>query len=133
MASSSPAPRGVRRLARLFGRALRLRCPSCGGRGLFASWFRMRERCPSCGLALERGERSDYWLGAMMFNLVVAELLFVAVLLAILIISWPHVPWDFLQFGGVALMVVFPVLLYPLSKTIWLAFDLAFRPVGRED
>jgi uncharacterized protein (DUF983 family) len=115
------------------GRALTLRCPSCGGRGLFASWLRMKERCPRCGLALERGEGHDYWLGAMMFNLVVAELLFAALMLVVIVASWPRVPWDFLQYGGVALMVLFPFALFPFSKTIWLAFDVAFRPVEREE
>ncbi|HEU4565727.1 MAG TPA: DUF983 domain-containing protein [Gemmatimonadaceae bacterium] len=119
-------------LARLFGRALTRRCPQCGSRGLFRSWFRMKEHCPRCGLALERGEGHDYWLGAMMFNLVVSELIFVGMLLVLVIVTWPEVPWGFLQYGGVALMAIAPFVLYPFSKTIWLAWDLAFRPVGRE-
>ena len=111
----------------LFGRALTARCPRCGSRGLFASWFRLRRACPRCGLALERGEH-DYWLGAQMFNLVVSELLFVVAMTVLIIARWPRVPWTFLQYGGVALMVLAPFALYPLSKTIWLAWDLAFRP-----
>jgi uncharacterized protein (DUF983 family) len=116
------------RIARLFGRALRLRCPRCGTRGIFAGWFRMRAACPGCGLALERGEREDYWLGAQMFNLVVSELLFVIAMVVLIVARWPDVPWTFLQYGGVALMVLAPIVLYPLSRTIWLAWDLAFRP-----
>jgi len=30
-------------------------------------------------------------------------------------------------------MVVAPILFYPLSKTIWLAFDLSFRPPRLEE
>ncbi|MFN2432259.1 MAG: hypothetical protein ABR599_05480 [Gemmatimonadota bacterium] len=30
--------------------------------------------------------------------------------------------------GAPVLMVVFPVAFFPFSKTVWLAFDLAFRP-----
>ena len=110
----------------LFGRALTARCPRCGARGLFASWFKLRPACPRCGLVLERGEH-DYWLGAQMFNLVVSELLFVVAMTVLVIVRWPDVPWTFLQYGGVALMVLAPFALYPLSKTIWLAWDLAFR------
>lgn len=110
-----------------------LRCPNCGARGIVAGWFRLREHCPRCGIALERGERHDYWLGAMMFNLVVSELIFALLLLAIVVVSWPRVPWDFLQYGGVALMAIAPIVCFPFSKTIWLAWDLAFRPLGRED
>ena len=34
---------------------------------------------------------------------------------------------------GVALMILFPVFFYPFSKTIFLAFDLFFRPPPPED
>jgi uncharacterized protein (DUF983 family) len=56
-----------------FKRALLLRCPRCGGGGILKSWLRMRENCPTCGLALERGESSDFWIGAYVFNLVIGE------------------------------------------------------------
>ena len=38
----------------LVGRALRRRCPCCGGGGLFEGWFTMVPRCPTCGLASDR-------------------------------------------------------------------------------
>lgn len=57
----------------MFGRALRRRCPRCGGRGIFRPYFNMKEHCPTCGLALDRGESEDYWLGAYAINLVVWE------------------------------------------------------------
>jgi hypothetical protein len=37
----------------------------------------MRESCPRCGLHLERGEQG-YIVGAQMFNIIAAELLFAA-------------------------------------------------------
>jgi uncharacterized protein (DUF983 family) len=123
---------GPRRALRLLGRALTLHCPHCGGWGLFRSWFKLRERCPHCGLKLERGEH-DYFLGSMMFNLVVAELIFAAAIVLLIVLRWPDVPWDFLQYGGVLFMIAAPFLLFPLSKTIWLAFDLALRPARREE
>jgi hypothetical protein len=30
-------------------------------------------------------------------------------------------------------MILAPIVLYPLSKLCWLAFDLLFRPPGAED
>ncbi|HJU87932.1 MAG TPA: DUF983 domain-containing protein [Gemmatimonadaceae bacterium] len=123
---------GVRRLLLLFSRALTLRCPNCGAWGLFRSWFKTHERCPRCALLLQRGEH-DYFLGSMMFNLVVAELIYAAALTAFIVARWPDVPWDFLQYGGVLFMIAAPFLLFPLSKTIWLAFDLMLRPPRRED
>jgi uncharacterized protein (DUF983 family) len=112
-------------------RALLLRCPACGSAGLFTSWFAMRTACPGCGLVMEREE--GYFLGAMMFNLVFSELLFVALLTGVVLWTWPDPPWDALWIGGVLGMVLFPLLFYPLSKTLWLAFDLLFRPAARRD
>ena len=112
---------------RLFARALRLRCPNCGQGKPFVSWFRMREHCEVCGLAFERGE-DGYQVGSYMFNIVASELVFAAVFLVIVLATWPSPPWALLQYGGIALMVVVPFVLFPFTKTLFLAFDLIFRP-----
>jgi uncharacterized protein (DUF983 family) len=110
-------------------RAIRLRCPHCGGGGLFASWLRMRPACPGCRQPLDRGERG-YQVGSYMLNIIAAELIFVAIFLAVLVATWPAPPWALLQYGGAALMVAAPLLLYPFTKTIFLAVDLAIRPTN---
>jgi uncharacterized protein (DUF983 family) len=116
----------------LFARALRLRCPHCGGRPIFVSWFRMRDRCPVCRLSLERGEQG-YIVGAYMFNIIAAELLFAAIAIGVIAATWPSPPWTLLQWGGAALMIAAPILCYPFSKTVFLAFDLLFRPAQPAD
>ena len=116
-----------RRILSLIGRSFTLRCPYCGGRPVFVHWFRMRERCGNCSELLERGEH-DYFLGAMLFNLVLGEFLFVLVLVAVLLPRWPDVPWEALQVWAPVGMVVLPVLTFPFSKLLWLSFDLALRP-----
>ena len=115
----------------LFARALRLRCPNCGKGRLFTSWFRMRPRCPVCGIAVERGEEG-YQVGSYMFNIIAAELVFAAVFIGVVVLTWPTPPWTLLQYGGVALMVIAPFIFFPFSKTLFLAFDLFFRPAGRD-
>jgi uncharacterized protein (DUF983 family) len=122
----------LRRAALLFWRALRLRCPNCGGGPIFRSWFRLRRHCPSCGLPLERGEHG-YQVGSYMFNIIASELIFAAVFLAVLLSTWPSPPWRLLQYGGIALMVLAPLLFFPFSKTLFLAFDLLFRPATPEE
>jgi hypothetical protein len=92
----------------------------------------MRERCPVCSIRLERGEEG-YQVGAYMFNIVAAELIFAAIFLGILIARWPSPPWDLLLYGGAAMMIIIPVVFYPVSKTLFLAFDLIFRPPSPED
>ena len=111
----------------LFGRALRLRCPNCGKGKPFVSWFRMRSQCEVCGLPFERGEEG-YQVGSYMFSIVAAELVFAVAFLGIVVLTWPSPPWAFLQYGGVALMVIVPFVFFPFSKTLFLAFDLIFRP-----
>ena len=122
----------LRRAMPLLGRGVRLRCPNCGSSGLWRTWFSMRAACPRCALNLESGEEG-YIVGAQMFNIVAAELLFAAIFVVVLISTLPDVPWNALQYGGIALMIVFPFIFYPFSKTIFLAFDLLFRPPSRED
>lgn len=96
---------------------------------LWRNWFGMRAPCPRCGLHFERGEQG-YIVGAQMFNLIAAELLFVAIFVGVLVATLPDAPWNVLRYGGPALMILFPVFFYPFSKTIFLAFDLLFRPLG---
>jgi uncharacterized protein (DUF983 family) len=117
---------------RLFARALRLRCPNCGQGRVLSSWLRMRPRCPVCGLKLERGEEG-YQVGSYMFNIIAAELLFAAVFLGIVAATWPTPPWTWLEYGGIAMMVLAPLLFFPFSKTLFLAFDLVFRPAVRDE
>lgn len=91
----------------------------------------MRPRCPSCGLDTERREQG-YLVGGYMLNIIAAEMLFLAVFLGVVVGTWPSPPWRLLQFGAPALMILIPVLTYPFSKTLFLAMDLAVRPVGAE-
>jgi uncharacterized protein (DUF983 family) len=117
----------LRRALRIAGRAARLRCPHCGGRGILQSWFRMRPRCPTCGLALERLEQG-YRVGAYMFSIAMAELVFVVLLLTVLVLTWPNPPWEWLTVVSAVLVIALPVAFYPFSQTLFLGFDLAFRP-----
>jgi uncharacterized protein (DUF983 family) len=109
-----------------------LRCPTCGGGGLFKGFFEMKQRCPTCGMLLERGE-SDYFLGAYTLNLIAVEILLAVAFLVVMVVTWPNPPWDALQYGGVILSILGAVLIYPFAKTTWLALDLIFRPPHRED
>jgi uncharacterized protein (DUF983 family) len=119
----------VRQSARLAWRAMQLRCPHCGGKPVLRTWFHLLDRCPVCGLRLERGEKEDYYLGGMLFNLFLSELVFVVLLIVFIIALWPNVPWNGLEYGIAAAVVIAPFAFYPMSKLLWLAFDIALRPV----
>lgn len=116
----------------MLGHALRRRCPVCGAPGIFDGWFTLRPRCPRCNFSFEREE--GYWVGALIANIAVAELLFAAVFLGGVVLTWPQVPWVPLGVAGVVAMVGLPVAFYPLSKTLWLWVDLAFlHPLDADD
>ena len=69
----------------------------------------------------------------MLTNLAVAEALFALVFAAVLIGSWPNVPWDTLTWLMPLGVAVAPILLLPFAKVAWLTFDVAFRPVTAEE
>jgi len=119
-------------VVRHFTRALRLRCPHCGGGPIFVTWSRLVPNCPVCGLGLERGEEG-YWLGAYFFNLMAVETVFSVWLVGFLLWTWPSPPWEFFRLATIVLMLVVPFAFFPFSKTLFLAFDLLVRPPGDED
>ena len=108
-------------------RAFDRRCPYCGSSGIFDGYFALRERCPRCGVRFEREE--GYFLGAYALNLIVAE--FLGLGLAIFLIfktELRNLPLVGQEVIAVALAVGFPVALFPLSRTVWIAMDLTFHP-----
>lgn len=126
MPASRPSP------LTMVARALTRRCPHCGGGGLFIGWFKARDRCPACGVRLLRGDES-WATGTYLFNLVVSELLLMAVLAVVVVSTWPDPPWAVLQVGSLALMVAAPILFYPFARLLFLAFDMMFRPVQPDE
>ena len=115
-------------LATLTGRALLRRCPRCGASGIWNSFLSMKHACPTCGQVLERGESSDFWVGAYLINLVIAELMAVGIAAVLWLALWPRVSFNVLWGASMLLAVVMPVLFYPFARDLWLAWDLYFRP-----
>lgn len=111
------------------GRALRLRCPGCGAKGVLASWFRLATACPACGLETDRGEE-DHFLGAVLLNFVAVEMALGAAGTAVIVATAPDVPWTGLTVGGVFLAAAMPAATYPWSRLLYLAVDLRLRPDG---
>jgi uncharacterized protein (DUF983 family) len=129
--SPMTTPSAGRALFALFGLA-RLRCPNCRRGKVLRGWYRVHERCSVCNFRYERSEE-NYFQGAMFVNFMIGGFTFGASLLAVLMLSWPDVPWNALTFGAPVVMLVFMVLLYPISKVVWLTADVMFRPVTPEE
>ena len=127
-----PVELDVKRMATLLGRALRLRCPNCGRGRMFQRWVVMRPHCAHCRIKFDRGEH-DFFIGAYLVNLIVAELAVVAGMLAGMWALWPEVPWRTLKLVLIPVAILFPLVTYPFSKSIWLAVDLTFQPPREND
>jgi uncharacterized protein (DUF983 family) len=112
---------------RALARGMLERCPRCGAKGLFRSFFGLRDSCPGCGFGFVREE--GYWLGAMIVVMALTEALFALWLVGGLLLTWPDVPWTLLLVGGIVLNIVVPIVAYPWSKTTWLGLHLAFVPL----
>ena len=102
-------------------RGLAKRCPRCGERDLFVHWLRIRDRCPRCQLRLEREEGG--FLGAMTINYSATTLTWVAFLVIWLLVDLPGVRVAPLTVASVILVGLFPLVFYPVSKTLWAAVD----------
>jgi uncharacterized protein (DUF983 family) len=108
-------------------RGLAGRCPRCGGRGIFKGVMDLTESCPTCGLAFEREE--GYWVGAMIVIFALVEVVFGAVFVGGMLLTWPDVPWTGLLITGLVLNGVVPFVGYGWAKAIWLGFDRGLSDV----
>lgn len=85
--------------------------------------------CPRCGLHFER--EPGYWVGAIAINTVVVGGAFAILFVVTMVLTVPDIPWVALLIAVVPLMTIGPALVYPFSKTLWLAVDLGFlQPLG---
>ena len=93
----------------------------------------MREACPHCGLMLERGESSDFWIGAYVFNLVAGEVVAFGVPIAWAVATWPDPPWTSIQIVAAVLAVGLPFLFFPTARQLSIdpAVDLAHEAALR--
>ncbi|MEM8746169.1 MAG: DUF983 domain-containing protein [Actinomycetota bacterium] len=109
------------------------RCPHCGGRGaFFTSWFGKAERCRTCGLAWRRDD-VGFELGAAAMAAIIVMGPLVLALGVTLVITWPEVPVVPLLSVFLPLGLILPIVLYPVSYTMWQAVDLRMRPASPPD
>ena len=102
-------------------RGLRRRCPRCGERDTFLTWFHFRTLCPECGLRWEKEEGG--FLGAMMLNYSVAIGGWLMLLVVVLIATVPDIPVVPLLIASVVVLVGLPLWFYPRAKMTWAAVE----------
>jgi ABC-2 type transport system ATP-binding protein len=95
---------------------------------MFQGLFRMRPECLTCGLKFER--EPGYFLGAIYINYAATVICMLAGFFALdyfvnLSLTYQIIVWS--GFG-----VVFPMLFYRYSKSLWLCLDYLFSPVEED-
>lgn len=132
------------RAARIFGWAVRLRCPRCGAtllfagpppspepvgllrRGLrpFTGWFVMESQCLFCGLRYERAQ--GYFVGAIYINYAVTAS--IALGGYFLLRAWADLSTG-AQFAiWVPFLLVFPLWFFRWSRSLWLGLMYFLSP-----
>ncbi|NND74537.1 MAG: DUF983 domain-containing protein [Ilumatobacter sp.] len=120
-------------LLRMVLRGLLRRCPWCGGRGaFFTGWFTKATHCRSCGLRWRRGD-VGFELGAAAVAAMITLGPLVLALAIGMAITWPDIAVVPMLAVLVPAAVLLPLAVYPVSYTLWQAFDLTMRPVEPDD
>jgi uncharacterized protein (DUF983 family) len=111
----------------MVGRAMLRRCPWCARpRAWFTGWFARQDRCPGCGLRWARSP--GFMTGSMTVNIVVTFGLMTAVMVTAFVTTLPDLPVGPVVGVLIAIAVVVPVAIYPLTCTLWAAVELAMKP-----
>lgn len=103
----------------LLNRALRLRCPLCGQGKLFRGWLTMHPECPNCRVKFER--EPGFFLGSIYINYGLTALI-VAIGYPVLLFGG-YVAETPLLIASLVFVVLFPILLFPWARSLWLGFD----------
>jgi uncharacterized protein (DUF983 family) len=102
-------------------RGFRKRCPRCGERDTFVSWFQTRIACPRCDLRFAKEEGG--FLGAMTLNYMVAIGIWLIVLVVGIAMTVPDVAVVPLLVASAVVLIGVPLWFYPRSKMIWAAVE----------
>lgn len=112
----------------MVGRGLRRRCAWCGGRSaFFTGWFAKQNTCRTCGIGWRRGYEG-FELGAAAISAMLVLGALVVAMTAGVIATLPDIAVLPLVLGLGVGAVALPIVIYPVSYTVWQAVDLAMRP-----
>ncbi len=115
----------------LVWRGLTRRCPLCGGRDVFRSFFLVKERCGRCNFPIHREE--GHWIGAIGMNTIVTFGLLLITLLVVFALTWSDRRGAPVFISGFAVSGLTPLLFFGPSQTLWSAVDLLMRPLEPAD
>lgn len=87
----------------------------------------MKETCTRCGHRFER--EPGFWVGAVIINTTVIFATFLVVFGAMVLVTFPDVPWTLVLIVTALANIVIPVVFYPVSKSLWAGMELTWHPL----
>ena len=117
---------------KMFRRAAVLKCPLCGSRKTFIRrWMWRYERCRTCGIRWHR--EHGFELGPIALNVVLTFGTLGISMIAAFAATLPHAPTGWITLGIAAGAILIPLIVFPFTNTLWMAFDLlSHKPDERE-
>jgi uncharacterized protein (DUF983 family) len=106
---------------RKVGRGFLLRCPRCGVGRVFKGFFAMAPACPECGLDFH--PEHGYYVGAMYLNYGAT----VAIALPVALLLLGRFSAAQLLAPFIVFSILFPVLSFRWSRSLWLAVETHIR------
>ena len=110
----------------MIGAGLRLKCPRCSVGPLYRRPFSMNSHCFQCGLKFEREQ--GYFVGAIYINY--AATVAIAVPGFFILDAFTHMTIQQQLTIWVPFAVVFPLLFFHHSRSLWLVLDHLFNPAA---
>ena len=118
-----------RPILKVLSRALKLRCPACGQSSLIERPFHIKHHCPLCRSLFKRED--GFFVGAILANVITTEFVILVVcLISLLVVGASYQTVLVMLF---ILAVMFPLLFFHHSWSLWLAFDYLIESLPKYD
>ena len=91
----------------------------------------MASHCPRCAFHFNRVP--GHWLGSWFLNVLVTQGVVVLILVVVGAATWPDVPVMAMTIAAGAAAVLVPLAFFPFARTIWVAIELAMRPLELDE
>jgi uncharacterized protein (DUF983 family) len=118
-----------RPILRVLSRALRLQCPACGKSSIIDRPFHIKHHCPVCRSLFKREE--GFFVGAILANVITTEVVILVVCLFSLLVMGAS--YETVLVGLFILALIFPILFFHHSWSLWLAFDYLIESLPKYD
>ncbi|MDQ3687153.1 MAG: DUF983 domain-containing protein [Acidobacteriota bacterium] len=121
--------RDCRTILKTLGWCLMLRCPACGQSSIIQSPFVIKHSCPACEALFKRED--GFFVGAILTNMVITE--FVVLVAYLIFLPAINSHYQIILALLLAVALLFPVIFYHHSWSVWLSFDHLIETLPKAD